>query len=30
VVAMITDTSVILKDVLKEILKAEEILLNKP
>jgi len=30
VVAMITDTSVILKDDLKEILKAEEILLNKP
>jgi len=27
---MITDTSVILKDDLKEILKAEEILLNKP
>jgi len=30
VVAMITDTSVISKDGLKEILKAEEILLNKP
>jgi len=27
---MITDTSVISKDGLKEILKAEEILLNKP